>query len=97
MPCSPCGVCFGSCLWWGCWGLNFGLGLGGHLGLGLGGFLGLGLAIARRIAELHGGTLTAVSTVGRGSTFTLTLPFEGVRASVPCESQASVGVDAAPG
>jgi signal transduction histidine kinase len=35
---------------------------------------GLGLAIARRIAELHGGTLTATSREGEGSTFTLHLP-----------------------
>jgi signal transduction histidine kinase len=35
---------------------------------------GLGLAIARAIAESHGGTLTAESVVGQGSTFRLTLP-----------------------
>jgi signal transduction histidine kinase/CheY-like chemotaxis protein len=37
---------------------------------------GLGLAISRRLAALMGGTLTAASQVGRGSTFTLTLPFD---------------------
>lgn len=39
------------------------------------GGLGLGLTIARQLAELHGGTITASSPgVGRGSTFLLTLP-----------------------
>lgn len=32
---------------------------------------GLGLAIARKLIEAHGGTLTAASTLGRGSTFTV--------------------------
>jgi len=35
---------------------------------------GLGLAIAREIVEAHGGTITAESRVGRGTTFRVVLP-----------------------
>lgn len=42
-------------------------GVGGH---------GLGLAIARAIAEEHGGTLTASSTQAEGTAFTATLPLK---------------------
>jgi PAS domain S-box-containing protein len=35
---------------------------------------GLGLAISRSLAELHGGRLEVLSTLGVGSAFTLTLP-----------------------
>ncbi len=36
---------------------------------------GIGLALVRELAELHGGAATVRSEVGRGSTFTVTVPF----------------------
>ncbi len=40
---------------------------------------GIGLALAKELATLHEGTLTAESTLGKGSTFTLELPAKLVR------------------
>jgi len=61
------------------------------IGGGLGGGLGVGLALARRIAEAHGGSLTAASEgEGKGAVFTLRLPLED-RAPPPHPTTLSAG------
>jgi CheY-like chemotaxis protein len=55
--------------------------------------LGIGLALGRRLAEMHGGTLTAASQgVGQGTTFTLELP--AMEAEAPAQAGAPAAVDA---
>ncbi|VAW38690.1 hypothetical protein MNBD_CHLOROFLEXI01-150, partial [hydrothermal vent metagenome] len=48
---------------------------------------GLGLPISRHLIEQHGGTLTLNSTVGQGSTFTITLPLAPSPASIESDAE----------
>jgi len=50
---------------------------------------GLGLAVARRIAEEHGGKITVESVEGRGATFRITLPADVGAAIDPSATSAS--------
>ena len=54
----------------------------------VGGGLGLGLALARKLAELHGGTLTASSEgPNKGSEFTWQVPLMDEQAAAPGKAQ----------
>jgi len=52
---------------------------------------GLGLAIARAIAEVHGGTLRVTARDGHGASFRLLLPGAGHSPTVPSEDDAGTG------
>jgi two-component system, OmpR family, sensor histidine kinase KdpD len=56
-------------------------------GRAAGGGAGLGLAIARAIAEVHGGSLRASAREGGGASFRLHLPASGAAPAVPVEPE----------
>jgi PAS domain S-box-containing protein len=53
---------------------------------------GLGLALVYRMAEMHGGSVAVESRVGKGSRFTISLPWDGcVTGHAPCQAAGEAG------
>ncbi len=46
----------------------------GEFSAGIAKGMGIGLATVKQMVELHGGTVSTVSSIGKGSTFTISLP-----------------------
>ena len=55
---------------------------------------GLGLSISRKVARLMQGDLMVVSTLGQGSTFTLSIPLERAEAQSPARTKSRIGAAA---
>jgi len=54
---------------------------------------GLGLSIARQVAEVHGGSLSVESEVGKGSTFVMQLPRKSSTGDAPSTAARSIQPD----
>jgi len=54
---------------------------------------GLGLSIAKRLVELHGGTIGCSSTLGQGSEFFFTVPCDIVQAGTDHFSSSQSSID----
>jgi signal transduction histidine kinase len=55
--------------------------------------MGFGLAICKRIVEAHGGKISAESILGKGTTFTITLPIEQ---ELKVQGQAAIAAEESP-
>jgi signal transduction histidine kinase len=65
----------------------------GTFGFGSKGF-GLGLALCKAIVEAHGGSVTVVSSPGRGSAFTISIPGAGLISRTPVTAPEKAGTAA---